>query len=100
MRAGPRETTSERALGRGPRALDMLAGRAHAFWRRAVNLEGAHRLRRVLLSLTDVTLRVGWLRAYLAELRDGDAAEQLCSLCEDGERADPDSREALLVVAM
>lgn len=63
-------------------------------------LEGAHRLRRVLLSLPDVTLRVGWLRAHLGELRDGDAAELLSSLCEDGERADPDSREALLVVAM
>jgi hypothetical protein len=36
----------------------------------------------------------------LAELRDTDAAEILASLCEDGERADPDSREALLVVAM
>jgi len=65
-----------------------------------MNLEGAHRLRRVLLSLTDVTLRVGWLRAHLSELRDADAAELLSSLCEDGERADPDSREALLVVAM
>ena len=63
-------------------------------------LEGAHRLRRVLLSLPDVTLRVSWLRAHLAELRDADAAELLSSLCEDGERADPDSREALLVVAM
>ena len=65
-----------------------------------MNLEGAHRLRRVLLSLTDVTLRVGWLRAHLSELRDGDAAELLSSLCEDGERQDPDTREALLVVAM
>jgi hypothetical protein len=65
-----------------------------------VILEGAHRLRRVLLSLPDVTLRVGWLRAHLAELRDSDAAELLSSLCDDGERADPDSREALLVVAM
>jgi hypothetical protein len=65
-----------------------------------VILEGAHRLRRVLLSLPDVTLRVGWLRAHLAELRDTEAAELLSSLCEDGERADPGSREALLVVAM
>jgi len=65
-----------------------------------VILEGAHRLRRVLLSLPDVSLRVGWLRAHLSELRDGEAAELLCSLCEDGERADPDSREALLIVAM
>jgi hypothetical protein len=65
-----------------------------------VTLERAHRLRRVLLSLPDITLRVGWLRAHLSELRDGEAAELLSSLCEDGERADPDSREALLVVAM
>lgn len=63
-------------------------------------LEGASRLRRVLLSLPDVTLRVGWLRAHLAELREGEAAEQLASLCEDGERADPEAREALLIVAM
>lgn len=67
---------------------------------KAVTLEGKSRLRKVLLSLPDVTLRVGWLRAHLAELRDADAAEQLCSLCEDGERADPEAREALLVVAM
>ena len=46
-------------------------------------LEGAHRLRRVLLSLPDVTLRVGWLRAHLAELRDGDAAELLSSVGQD-----------------
>jgi len=62
--------------------------------------EGTERLRRVLLSLTDVSLRVGWLRAHLAELRDAQAAELLSSLCEDGERADPASREALLIVAM
>ena len=62
--------------------------------------EGAERLRRVLLSLPDVALRVGWLRAHLAQMRDAEAAELLSSLCEDGERADPDSREALLVVAM
>ena len=40
------------------------------------------------------------MRAHLSELRDAEAAELLSSLCEDGERADPDSREALLVVAM
>lgn len=65
-----------------------------------MTLEGTDRLRRVLLSLPDVSLRVGWLRAHLAELRDSEAAELLSRLCEDGERADPDSREALLVVAM
>jgi hypothetical protein len=67
---------------------------------KVVIYEGAQRLRRVLLSLTDVTLRVGWLRAHLSELRDGDAADLLCRLCEDGERQDPDAREALLIVAM
>lgn len=65
-----------------------------------MSLEGVNRLRKVLLSLPDVTLRVSWLRAHLAELRDTEAADLLSSLCEDGERADPDSREALLVVAM
>lgn len=65
-----------------------------------MNLESVGRLRKVLLSLPDVTLRVGWLRAHLAELRDSDAAELLSALCDDGERADPDSREALLIVAM
>lgn len=62
--------------------------------------EGVNRLRKVLVSLSDVTLRVGWLRAHLAELRDTEAADVLSELCEDGERADPDSREALLIVAM
>jgi hypothetical protein len=68
-----------------------------------VTLDGAgrpSRLKKVLLSLPDVTLRVGWLRAHLGEQRDADAAEQLSDLCEDSERADPDAREALLVVAM
>ncbi len=63
-------------------------------------MEGTDRLRRVLLALPDVTLRVGWLRAHLAELPDAEAAELLASLCRDGERGDPESREALLVVAM
>jgi hypothetical protein len=65
-----------------------------------VNSEGVSRLRKVLVSLPDVSLRVGWLRAHLAELRDAEAADLLSELCEDGERADPDSREALLIVAM
>jgi hypothetical protein len=65
-----------------------------------VIFEGAQRLRRVLLSLPDINLRVGWLRAHLSELRDAEAADLLSSLCEDGERADPEAREALLVVAM
>src|SRR5687767_4664873 len=62
--------------------------------------EGAERLRRVILSLPDVTLRVAWLRAHLSELAPEAAADALSSLCEDGERADPASREALLAVAM
>jgi hypothetical protein len=67
---------------------------------RVVNLEDALRLRKVLLSLPDVTLRVGWLRAHLGELGDLQAAELLASWCDDGERADPGAREALLIVAM
>lgn len=65
-----------------------------------MNSEGVNRLRRVLLSLPDITLRVSWLRSHLGELRDAEAADLLSELCEDGERADPDSREALLVVAI
>jgi hypothetical protein len=65
-----------------------------------VNSEGVSRLRKVLISLSDVTLRVGWLRSHLAGMRDTEAADLLSELCEDGERADPDSREALLIVAM
>jgi hypothetical protein len=108
---------AEHSLGsagwRRPRnlaTLDSCGRLAHAFrveprsragWRDwFLNLEGADRLRRVLLSLTDVTLRVGWLRSHLAELRESEAAELLSELCEDGERADPDTREALLIVAM
>jgi hypothetical protein len=79
--------------------LDSAEKLAHAL-ELAVTSDGAQRLRRVLLSLPDVTLRVGWLRAHLTELRDAEAAQLLCSLCEDGERADPEAREALLVVAM
>lgn len=66
----------------------------------AVSLEGTRRLRRVLLSLPDVTLRVSWLRSHLSELGEAEAAELLSSLCEEGERAEPEAREALLVVAM
>lgn len=83
-----------------PALLDISPQLAHHSSGEPVNLESVGRLRKVLLSLPDVTLRVGWLRAHLAELRDGEAAELLSGLCEDGERADPGSREALLIVAM
>ncbi len=67
---------------------------------RAVSQENVRRLRKVLLSLPDVALRVSWLRAHLAGLRDTEAAELLNRLCEGGERAEPEAREALLIVAM
>jgi len=65
-----------------------------------VNSDGALRLRKVLLSLTEVTLRVSWLRSQLGELGESEAAELLGALCDDGERGDPEAREALLVVAL
>lgn len=95
----PRADVARCAPAAASPSLDFPVRLAHAL-ARAVTVEGADRLRRVLLSLPDVTLRVGWLRAHLAELRDADAAELLASLCSDGERGDPESREALLVVAM
>jgi len=58
------------------------------------------RLKRVLLSLPDLTLRTSWLRDFL---RNGSAQEcstVLNALCEDNERADPEAREAILAVAV
>ncbi|HEY4105379.1 MAG TPA: hypothetical protein VGM44_15885 [Polyangiaceae bacterium] len=58
------------------------------------------RLKRVLLSLPDLALRTGWLRDFLARASDYDNASVLNALCEDNERADPQAREAILVVAL
>jgi len=58
------------------------------------------RLKRVLLSLPELGLRTGWLRDYLATTADAERATVLNALCEDNERADPQAREAMLVVAL
>ena len=58
------------------------------------------RLKRVLLSLPELGLRTGWLRDFLANSSDFDGATVLNALCEDNERADPQAREAILVVAL
>jgi hypothetical protein len=58
------------------------------------------RLKRVLLSLPDLALRTGWLRDFLAHSSEHDRATVLNALCEDNERAEPQAREAILVVAL
>ncbi len=58
------------------------------------------RLKRVLLSLPDLALRTGWLRDFLASHSGHDQATVLNALCEDNERAEPQAREAILVVAL
>ena len=58
------------------------------------------RLKRVLLSLPELGLRTGWLRDFLANSSDHDRATVLNALCEDNERAEPQAREAILVVAL
>jgi hypothetical protein len=58
------------------------------------------RLKRVLLSLPDLALRTGWLRDFLANSSEHDRATVLNALCEDNERAEPQAREAILVVAL
>lgn len=61
---------------------------------------GLDRLKRVLLSLPELGLRIGWLRDFLANSSDFDGAAVLNALCEDNERAEPQAREAILVVAL
>jgi hypothetical protein len=58
------------------------------------------RLKRVVLSLPDITLRVGWLREHLTTLTDAEAAKLLEGLCEESERSDPAAREVVLIVAL
>lgn len=58
------------------------------------------RLKRVLLSLPELGLRTGWLRDFLANQSEHDRASVLNALCEDNERAEPQAREAILVVAL
>ena len=67
---------------------------------RSVVMMEVERLKRVLLSLPDLALRTGWLRDFLARESDHDKASVLNALCEDNERAEPQAREAILVVAL
>jgi hypothetical protein len=60
----------------------------------------AQRLKRVLLSLPDPPLRVGWLGAELEGLGSGASARVLNAVAEESEAGDPDAREALLSIAM
>jgi hypothetical protein len=58
------------------------------------------RVKRVLLSLPDLALRTGWLRDFLAHSSEHERATVLNALCEDNERAEPQAREAIVVVAL
>src|SRR5262245_61802411 len=58
------------------------------------------RLKRLLLSLPEIELRVGWLSGELLHWPLASAAHLLNALCEESERADPDAREALLAVSI
>jgi hypothetical protein len=59
-----------------------------------------HRLKRTLLSLSEVSLRVEWLRDRLSSWSAVEAALLLNELCEENERSEPEAREALIAVAV
>jgi hypothetical protein len=58
------------------------------------------RLKRVLLSLPEIALRVGWLSEQLGVWPVANAATLLDGLCEQAESSDPDAREAVMVAAL
>jgi len=58
------------------------------------------RLKRVLLSLPEIALRVGWLSEQLGAWPLAKAATLLDGLCEQAEGSDPDAREAVMVAAL
>lgn len=58
------------------------------------------RLKRLLLSLPEIGLRVGWLTGELQAWTPLQAARLLDELCDESERSDPEAREALLAVAI
>ena len=60
----------------------------------------AERMKRILLSLGDAGLRIGWLEAELTEMDPPDAAALVNAVVEESEAANPDAREALLTIAM
>jgi hypothetical protein len=58
------------------------------------------RLKRVLLSLPDLALRVGWLRERIAVSAVSEACQVFNELCEQSERSDPGAREAQFALAL
>lgn len=58
------------------------------------------RLKRILLSLPELGLRIGWLRERLASWEPPEAGQLLNELCEQSERLDPAAREAQLALAL
>jgi hypothetical protein len=60
----------------------------------------ADRFKRVLLSLADSALRVGWLSAELEGLGTATAAVVLNAIMEQNEAADPGAHEVLLSIAL
>jgi len=58
------------------------------------------RLKRVLLSLPDLSLRVDWLTSEIARLTCTEAASLLGAVVDEAEAQKPDAREALLTVAI
>jgi len=63
-------------------------------------MRDVQRLKRLILSLSDIGLRAGWLAGELARWPIVSAAELLNALCEESERSDPKAREALLAVSI
>src|SRR5689334_7914210 len=59
----------------------------------------ASRLKRVILSLPDAALRLGWLESELEGLGSAASAALLNEIMEQNEAAAPDAREALLTIA-
>ena len=60
----------------------------------------ADRFKRVLLSLPDSALRVGWLSSELEGLGSASAAVVLNAIMEQNEAADPGAHEVLLSIAL
>lgn len=58
------------------------------------------RLKRILLSLPDAGLRLGWLGSELTRLGPSASAVLLNTVAEESEASDPEAREALLSIAM
>ncbi|MBK8998746.1 MAG: hypothetical protein IPM35_23740 [Myxococcales bacterium] len=63
-------------------------------------MSDVERLKRLLLSLADTGLRVGWLSEQLEVGPVARSARLLDELCDASERSDPEAREALLAVSL